>query len=516
MVASKDIAVVDTAYGKVRGFEHNGIFTFKGIPYADTTGGTNRFTVAKKPKPWTGIRTSMYFGQVCPQGARDGWNHDEESWMMHWDDGIPGENCLRINIWTPGVNDNRKRTVMFWIHGGGYTAGSGQELPNYDGEQLARRGDVVVVSINHRLNVLGFLNLEKYGEQFKNSSNVGMLDIVQALEWVKENIAGFGGDPNSVMIFGQSGGGGKVAYLMGMPSAKGLFHRAIIESGSQPREYTLEASGKVSDMLLQELQITPGNLGELQTMPYARLSSAATRVLNSLRIPTPPNGLRRSGAGVGWAPVTGTEAIPTVPFYPAVPEQSAKMPLLIGSTLNEFMTATDHPEYELMTEDELHAKVEAALPGKGSEAIAIYRKSAQGLSPFDVWSRMNATTAMRRNAVDTAKVHGGQGAPAYLYQFRWQTPVLDGRPRAFHCSEITFAFDNVDRCETMTGGGEDAHALAAKVSEAWIAFAKTGDPNHKGLPKWEPVTKDKTPTMYLDNTCELKMDPDAEELRITL
>jgi para-nitrobenzyl esterase len=516
ITASTNSAVVETAYGKVRGYTRNGIFTFKGMPYGDTTAGANRFTIAKKPKPWTGVRSSLHYGHTCPQVAREGWNHDEEAWLMNWSDGIAGEDCLCLNVWTPGINDNRKRTVMFWIHGGGFSAGSGEELPSYDGERLAKRGDVVVVSINHRLNVLGFLDLEKCGEQFKHSANLSQLDIVAALEWVKENISQFGGDPNSVTIFGQSGGGGKVSFLMGMPSAQGLFNRAIIESGTQPRLYTPDASAKVAELLLAELQISPDRISELQATPYPKLLAASNQVLQKLR-PTPtPGMLRQSGiGGPGWAPVIDGDVIPVTPFSPDAPAMSAKVPILIGSTLNEFVTATNSPDLDKMTEQELVSKVETALPGKAAEAIAIYRHSEPSLSPFDVWSRMNATTAMRRNAVEQATRKSAQGTDAYLYQFRWQSPVLNGRPRAFHCAEISFAFDNTDRCETSTGGGEDARQLAAKVSEAWIHFAKTGNPNHPGLPKWEAVSGNRAPTMYLDNKCELKINPDQDELRIT-
>jgi para-nitrobenzyl esterase len=230
--ASDSDPVVEIVTGKVRGNVRKGIYTFKGIPYGDTTAGANRFMPPQKPKPWAGIRSSMQFGNVCPQAPRAGWANDEEAWLFSWDDGVPGEDCLRVNLWTPGINDGKKRPVMVWLHGGGFTAGSGQELTSYDGENLARRGDVVVVSLNHRLNVFGYLDLSHYGDRYTESANVGNLDIVAALEWVRDNIAGFGGDPNLVTIFGQSGGGGKVNALMAMPSAAGLFHRAIVESGS--------------------------------------------------------------------------------------------------------------------------------------------------------------------------------------------------------------------------------------------------------------------------------------------
>ena len=513
-VATKDTAVVETECGKVRGFTQSGTYLFRNIPYGATTAGPNRFLPAKKPEAWTGVKPTMAYGPVCPQVARAGWHNNEEAWLMDWDDGFPGEDCLSLNIWTPAINDNKKRTVMFWIHGGGYSAGSSRELPSYDGMRLTQRGDVVVVSVNHRLNLLGFLNLAPYGDQFKQSANVGMTDIVLALEWVKTNISNFGGDPNSVMIFGQSGGGGKVSFLMGMPSAQGLYHRAIIESGSQPRNYTLDDSAKVSAALLKELNVT--NATDLQTISYDKLLTAATNALRTLNPPPRQGGLRQSGgATYGWNPVIDGQVIPETPFYPKAPDISAKIPILIGSTLNEFVSATDHPEFLDLTEAELLKRVEVALPGKAEEAIAIYRRADPHAIPFEIWSRMNATTAMRRNAVEQAKRKAEQGTGAYLYQFRWRTPVLDGRPGAFHCSEIAFAFDNTDRCNTSTGGGEDARTLAANVSDCWLQFAKTGNPNHKGMPQWDSVTKDKVPTLLIDNKCELKNDFDKDELRIT-
>lgn len=512
-------AVATTDCGKIKGYISRGVYIFKGVPYGDDTGGVNRFTVAKKPKPWTGVRSCMSYGKTAPQVFRNGWNEDENAWMFHWSDGIAGEDCLRLNIWTPSINDNAKRAVMFWIHGGGYAAGSGEEQIGYDGENLAKRGDVVVVSINHRLNVLGFMNLDKYGDQFKHSSNVSQLDIVAALEWIKTNIANFGGDPNQVTIFGQSGGGGKVAYLMGMTPAKGLFHRAIIQSGSKPQNPTASSSAKLSDYVLEELQVTSANITDAQKVPYDKLLAASNRALARMRreVPLSPEGqLRQSGAPFGWQPVVDGDVIPAPAFSPAAPEMTKNVPLLIGSTLNEFITSVDHPEYESLTWDQLHERVEKALPGKGDEAIKIYRGNSPKASPFDIWSQMNATTAMRRSAVELAKLKSAQGTPAYNYQFRWQTPVLDGRPRAFHCSEIAFAFDNTDLARTMTGGGDDARALAAKVSGAWIAFAKTGNPNHPGLPKWEAVSGDRVSTMCFDNECEVKVNHDAEELRITV
>src|ERR1700691_1256255 len=232
LIARDGDAVAATRAGRVAGYIRGGIFTFKGIPYADSCAGPNRFMPPVKPKSWEGVRSSRQYGYVAPQAPRAGWANDEEAFMFTWDDGVQSEDCLRVNVWTADVADGKKRPVMVWLHGGGYTAGSGQELRSYDGENLARRGDLVVVSLNHRLNAFGYLDLSKFGDPYAASGNVGMLDIVAALEWVRDNIESFGGDPQRVTLFGQSGGGGKVSTLMAMPAAKGLFHRAIVESGS--------------------------------------------------------------------------------------------------------------------------------------------------------------------------------------------------------------------------------------------------------------------------------------------
>lgn len=231
ITASSNIAITSTQYGKVAGYLENNIFTFKGIPYAKA----ERFMPPVAPDQWDGIRSSRAYGPTCPQTERMGWQSDEQAFAFNWDDGFPGEDCLRVNIWTQGLKDGKKRPVMVWLHGGGYAAGSGQELPSYDGAALSKKGDVVVVTLNHRLNVLGFLDLSAYGGKYAQSVNVGLLDLVAALRWVNENIENFGGDPSNVTIFGQSGGGGKVSTLLATPSAKGLFQKAIVQSGSMQR-----------------------------------------------------------------------------------------------------------------------------------------------------------------------------------------------------------------------------------------------------------------------------------------
>jgi para-nitrobenzyl esterase len=506
-------AVAATRSGSVAGYIRNGIFTFKGIPYADNSTGVNRFMPPVKAKSWEGVRSSRQYGYVAPQGPRAGWANDEEAFMFAWDDGVQSEDCLRINVWTPAMADGKKRPVMVWLHGGGYAAGSGQELRSYDGENLARRGDLVVVSLNHRLNVLGYLDLSKFGDQYAASGNVGMLDIVAALEWVRDNIENFGGNPQLVTIFGQSGGGGKVSTLMAMPAAKGLFHRAIVESGSLLQGIPQENAQKVTDAIVGELGLTAATIGQIQTLPYQQILTAADKVLRERRPKTVggiPNFRRISGI-LGFGPVVDGKTLPNHPFDPGAPAISADIPMIIGTTLNEFVTAINHPEYETMSEADLEKRVREIHGERAMSVIGAFRQRTPRAKPFDLWSRI-AASGVRGSAIEQAKLKAAQGrAPAYLYWFTWQTPILSGRPRAFHCAEIAFVFDNTDRCETMTGGGPEARALAGKMSDAWIQFARTGDPNHPQLPRWPAFSADTVPTMIFDHPSRIEMNPDGAE-----
>ncbi len=515
LIARDGDVVAETRAGRVAGYIRNGILTFKGIPYADGTAGANRFMPPAKPKSWKGVRSSRQYGYVAPQGARAGWANDEEAFMFTWDDGVQSEDCLRVNLWTPAVADGKKRPVMVWLHGGGYTAGSGQELRSYDGENLARRGDVVVVSLNHRLNAFGYLDLSKFGDQFAASGNVGMLDIVAALEWVRDNIEGFGGNPQRVTIFGQSGGGGKVSTLMAMPAAKGLFHRAIVESGSILQGIPQENAQKLADAIVAELGLSGATIGQLQTLPCQQILTAADKVLRERRPKTAggiPN-FRRISASLGFGPVVDGKTLPNHPFDPAAPAISADIPMIIGTTLNEFVTAINHPEFEAMSEADLETRVRAIYGEKAISVIGAFRQRTPRAKPFDLWSHI-AASGVRGSAIEQAKLKAAQGrAPAYLYWFTWQTPILSGRPRAFHCSEIAFVFDNTDRCETMTGGGAEPRALAGKICDAWIHFARTGDPNHPRLPRWPAFSAETVPTMIFDHPPRVELNPDGAEQR---
>jgi para-nitrobenzyl esterase len=498
-------AIVETQAGKVRGALRDGVFAFKGIPYAADIDGAARFLPARPMAPWKGVRSALTYGPCCPQVVRGGWRSDENAFIYDWDDGYPGEDCLRLNVWSAGVT-GKPRPVMVWIHGGGYEAGSSQELPAYDGERLARRGDLVFVSVNHRLGPFGFLDLSRLdGAKYGLSGNVGMLDLVTALKWVRDSVAAFGGDPGNVTIFGQSGGGAKVSTLMAMPSAKGLFHKAIVESGSQVVVGGTDWTHRLSDEVLKALGGSPGDLTRLTAAPAPELVAAGVTAIKAMPKPSP------STLSLGWGPVLDGQTIPTQTWTPAAPALSAQVPMIIGTNLNEFSPSLGNAVMEDIGEDQAKG-IAAGMGGQPAAVWAAYRAADPKAKPVDILSRI-VSGRFRAPAVIQAQRKAEQGAaPAYLYRFDYNPKtVLDGRVRAFHCAEMAYAFDNVDRCLNATGGTAEARALSAKMSDAWIAFARTGNPNHAGLPHWPAVSRGATPNMLFDAVCTVKDDPDRAE-----
>lgn len=504
--AGANYAETNTESGKVRGYTHNGIFTYKGIPYAQA----ERFMAPTKVKPWTGVRSSLVYGPVAPLLDPTTSVQDEGEFIFHHDWGYTNEACLVLNVWTPSINDGKKRPVMFWIHGGGFTAGSSQELPSYDGENLSKKGDVVVVSINHRLNILGFLDLSAYGDKYKGSANLSVLDMKAALEWVKANVSNFGGDPNNVTIFGQSGGGAKVNTLMAMPSAKGLFHKAINQSGSF-RTAMLEKSEtqQITAEVLNALNLKPEQADSLQKVPFEQLSAAGKKALAVVAAKMKAEGKPVVGFGLSWGPSHDGDVLPYQLFSKEAFELSKNIPLMLGTTKNEFTPfanmAMNNPTLEQVNE-----QIKKTYKDKADAYIAAVKKAyPMDTKPIDL---ISVDAMFRPGAVVQAneKSAVAGGAPVYMYLFTWQSPVLDGKFKAVHCMELPFVFNNIARCEEMTGGKKDAYILADKMSQSWINFARSGNPNHVGLPNWAAYNAKNTATMHFDNTCVVKPQMDKE------
>ena len=507
VVAGKEVAIVQTDAGKVRGYIHKGIFTYKGIPYAKA----ERFMAPAKPAAWKDVRSSMTYGPVCPMDPTTTVN-DEFEFPFHHNWGYTNENCQTLNVWTPGINDNKKRPVMVWFHGGGFTAGSYVELPSYDGENISHKGDVVLVSVNHRLNVLGFLDLSAYGDKYKSSSNAGLLDLVAALQWIKQNIAQFGGDADNVTIFGQSGGGGKVTSLMNAPSAKGLFHKAIVESGSYLSGFTEQSiSKRVAAALLEELQLQPSQVDSLQTISYERLNAAGKKALSKVAAAMKAEGKTVPTFGLGWGPILDGSFLPYQPTDPSAIEIAKNVPMLVGSTKNEFTPFI--PGSRDITMENAKANLQKKYGDKTDAYIAAVKKAyPETTKPSDY---IDIDVFFRPGTISHANLKAVPGAaPVYMYLFSWQSPVMDGMYKAMHCMELPFVFDNIDKCEEMTGGGKEAYALADKMSSAWIDFARTGNPNAKKLPTWPAYTQQNGATMIFDNKCEVKNNPDKDLLSI--
>lgn len=495
----------ETNFGKVRGIDNQGVKTFKGIPYGASTSGTNRFMPPTDPAKWTGIRDALEYGQSAPQRDPNARPPAQGGLGVAGQNRPPeGEDCLVLNIWTPGINDGVKRPVMFWCHGGGFATGSGSS-PVTDGANLARRGNVVVVTINHRLNVLGFADLSEFSADFAASGDAGMLDIVHSLAWVRANIAQFGGDPNTIMIFGQSGGGRKVETLLAMPSAKGLFHRATIESGAALKVAGREVSIKNAERLLAKLGVPKGEVHELQKLPLDRIMTAYFAVVRDER------GVDQTVSG--FAPAVDGKILPQHPFDPTASPVSSDVPVMIGCTRTEMtLFSANDPSAFSLDDAGMRTRVTELLGTQAQPMIDLYRRLNPGATPSDIYFLIASDYRYGAPTIKIAERRAALGkGPVYLYYFTWETPVQGGRLKSPHTMEIPFAFDNVKIATRLTGGGPDAMALADKVSDTWIAFARTGNPNTGKLPKW-PVfsTKDRA-TMVINNESKVIDDPLREQ-----
>ena len=510
-------AIAKTQYGKVRGFLDGGVFTFKGVPYGSTTGGENRWLPAKPPKVWTDEYPALTYGANCPQTLHP-WTSIEQTYLFDWDDGWQSEDMLKLNIWTSSLSG--KRPVMLYMHGGGFSFGSSYELPSHEGAQMARHHDVVQVSVNHRLNILGFLDVSEIGgSAYEDSANVGMTDLVAALKWIHENIENFGGDPDRVMIYGQSGGGSKVTTLMGMPSAVGLFHRAAAQSGGGGNIPSRDQQKELARQVMKELGLAANNVGALQKMEWSKLFAAGNAAAAKIN----PAGRPMMGPGapgtprVGWSPCVDGKIINMRSFFGAAPEVSKNVPMLVGSVSEEGNQMSSRP-----TEEEWRANLSNAYGEEKATAIvaalkkAYPQKQIQTLSYICSGSPGLNGLGMRNNVVKMAKLkHDLKSAPAYAYYFTWQTSMLDGVPGAWHTADLQFCFDNTKRCEQGTGNTPEARALASKMAASWAAFAATGNPSVAGV-KWTETDPDSNKTMIFDNECRMANDPDGEARRIIL
>ncbi len=488
---------VKTKYGGVRGVLRDGVQQFWNLQYGAPTSGIRRFQPPQAPAAWTGVQDHFQVGTRCFQQPGAGEPAPVVLAMNRLEP--ESEDCLRLNVFTPGT-DNKARPVMVWMHGGGFTSGSGNYLI-YDGTYLAKKEDVVVVSVTHRLNIFGFLHLADLGgEQWAGATNAGMQDLVAALQWVKDNIAQFGGDPDRVTIFGQSGGGSKTTTLMAMPAAKGLFHRAIAQSGAALRGITASDASAATERWLARLNINSKQLERLQSLTPQQIQEA---LYAQPAIP-----------GLGSGPVIDGKVIPRHQWDPAAPDFSASVPLLAGSVATE-NGWLGPPPFEL-TDTELLSLFTSGLANKdtsqGQRLLDLYRSHYPQLRNRMLWLTAEADNSRRRNAQQLNTLKHAQGkAPSWLYYFNWFSPVHDNRMGSYHTLDIPFVFNNVDVGASMTGAGKERYQLAHVMSAAWAAFARTGNPDHADMPHWPAFNPTDYPTMVFGNEVALRLDPNRDE-----
>jgi para-nitrobenzyl esterase len=487
--AQTSALVADTALGKVRGVTIDGVHWFRGIPYGGDTSGRNRFMPPTKPTTWAGVRDCTDWGHIAPRPISNN-PPSEYTLAVGWNNyrGGLSEDCLNLNVWTPALRDGGNRAVMVCFHGGGYTSGSAN-LVALEGQHLVRTGNVVVVNVNHRLGALGYLDLSAFGgPELKNSANVGMLDCVAALEWVRDNIANFGGNPNNVMIFGQSGGGGKCCTLMVMPAAKGLFHRVALQSGSTIRSGRHETAQRNAETLWTKLGVTKGDLAKLQSIPFEQIMAT------------------QQNAG----PVMDGVVVPRDPFDPDAPAISASVPMIIGTCLED---SSYNINATVTSDADLIAWVETQAAGKGAEVVEAYRAIYPRKTPFMLRGMITTDRGGRRNAVTQAERKSAQGtAPAFMYRWDWPSPAGGGRWGATHGTDLSPSFANPTTPMSMNTA--EAQVLSRRIGSAFIAFAKTGNPDNREIPHWPAYDPAKRSVMIFDNQTRVEDDPNRELRRL--
>jgi para-nitrobenzyl esterase len=480
----------DTTAGKVRGLVNSGICQFKGVPYGASTAGAQRFMPPRKPLPWREVLDCVGYAPVCPQtpSARDNDYARLIQFDLNHAFGGMSEDCLHLSIWTPGLADGVRRPVLVQFHGGGFAIGSAN-VPLYDGARLAALGDVVVVAVTHRLASLGFLNLLDVGApgEFSAAGVAGLMDLIAALEWVRDNIVAFGGDPTQVMIFGQSGGGWKVSALLAAPSAQGLFHRAAIQSGSLIHHQTREASARTAAAFIERLGVSPSDIIKLQTLPFEQLLAAQTEI------------------GVAaFAPVLDGACLPTHPFEPTAPEMSSRIPLIISTTLDD--AGLFYADFDL-SDEQLKTRLRAAYGDAAGPLLALYRQHWPDKTPFLLHAQIVTDASFRFWAYTQAERKAAQGAaPVYMYLWEWPSPAFDGKFGAAHGIDVAASLNN-EHNAIIGGGSSEARERCRALSEAWIAFARTGNPNHAGLPHWPAFETTNRATLVLGVEHQIVSDP---------
>jgi para-nitrobenzyl esterase len=496
-----DIAIAQTAHGKIQGYILNGVYTFLGVPYGADTSGKNRFLPPQKPGSWTDVKPTLWWGNTAPQIMENRYANPHYSFADHWNYDDVSEDCLRLNVWTNGLADGKKRPVLVWLHGGGFTNGNGIEQDGYHGENFAKSKDAVFVSINHRLGPIGFTDLSGVGgEKYASSGNVSQLDIIASLEWVRDNIANFGGDPGNVTIMGQSGGGAKVTCTMAMPAAKGIVHKGVALSGSMLRANDQEYSRKLGQYVLETAGLTPSEVDKLQDIPWREYIDIAIKALDRMRKENPQPGFRG-----GFGPVADGVHVPKGEFFSNPNDHTADMPLMICTTFHEWGATRTNPKLDAAGEDEIIEAMKQRFGDKAGEVYRAYAANFPGKKPAEI---MTLAASNRANAVACGNAKAKQKAPVYMAWFGWEPNLYNGRMRAFHCIDICFWYDNTDRMYTHTGGGKRPRHLSEKMSASLLAFMKTGNPNAGELPNWPKFTAQAGEVMILTDTPEVKNDPD--------